>query len=413
MKRNLKLFFDSLEVYEDQYNNQDHKRIIRSSLNRFLKNQTVSSAKAVYTAFFNAYWVGIQHEKNPFVELTTILNKYEEYSGRIVDKHRDHYVHSVNVFILGLSIYAGNSRMQIAFTAHALNRKAYPDCYSTNNEEFFYRWGLAALFHDIAYPLELSLKQANRYLGFIWEYPEKTAHNKKIRMDIPDFNEFITVTKLKPSKNKYHKYYHKYPFFKDGFNGDILDLLSQAIAASLNLPKKRLRNCIKKFVDKMIQDSFVDHGFYSAVIMTRWYYFLIKTTDWNPAYFYFPVIDSASAILLHNFYKRVLMSPPFSVHKMRANEHPIAFLLILCDELQEWGRRGYGEKDAPINNPDNVNLKISNSRADVEYRFANNKLLSGFSTAKKKKSVYEVLEYKTIFPHGIHFKTALVQKAIR
>jgi len=47
-----------------------------------------------------------------------------------------------------------------------MNKKDYPYSYDTKNEEFFYRWGLAALFHDVGYPVEIVGRQINRLIDF-------------------------------------------------------------------------------------------------------------------------------------------------------------------------------------------------------------------------------------------------------
>ena len=58
------------------------------------------------------------------------------------------------------------------------------------------------------------------------------------------------------------------------------------------------------------------------------------------------MLDAASAILLqHNYYKHVLQKPPFALPPLSAERHPIGYLLILCDELQEWNRQAYGIED--------------------------------------------------------------------
>lgn len=404
MKDHVRKFFKHLEIYEDIQNRKNYKDAILASIILFLDAQDVESARNVYDNFFKAYWVGIQHKENPFIALTNILRKYEENAGRVIERQRDHYVHSVYVFILGLTIYVNNEHVQNIFNEYALNKSNYPDSYDTKNEEFFYRWGLAALFHDIAYPLEITVKQANRYLDVIWGYPDKTSGYKKIYMEMPDFKEFIRLPTLKPDRKYFKEYYLKYPFFKDGFKGDVVDLLSEMIAKNFHIPLTKLKRYMKRFVNDMKQQAFIDHGFYSSVIMARWHYYLIKMTNWNPAYFYFPVIDSASAILLHNFYRLVLMKEPFCLNKMRIDKHPIAFLLILCDELQEWCRKGYGESDADMVNPDGVIVNVNCDEMEISYIFRDVCLPDDDMLKKKKESILKILCCDNLFKKGIVLK---------
>ena len=54
---------------------------------------------------------------------------------------------------------------------------------------------------------------------------------------------------------------------------------------------------------------------------------------------------AAGAILLHNYYKNVLQKPPSSLGLLEPEQHPLGFLRILCDELQEWNWRPTGILD--------------------------------------------------------------------
>ncbi|MCD4779757.1 MAG: hypothetical protein K8S27_04315 [Candidatus Omnitrophica bacterium] len=404
IKSSILTFFDNLEIYEDLHNEKSYKQEIISSILSFLEKTDVESARNVFDSFFRAYWVGIQHKENPFLELTNIMRKYEETAGRVVESQRDHYVHTVWVFILGLVIFSNNEYVRGAFEKYALNKEKYPDSYDTKNEEFFYRWGLAALFHDIAYPLEITVKQANRYLDFIWKYPEEKTAYKNIYMKMPDFNKFIMLPKLKPDKKYKKEYFEKYPFFKNGFKGNVIDLLSEGIARNFDISVSLLKKSFTDFLHDMQHKGFVDHGFYSSVIMVRWYYYLIKTTNWNPAYFYFPIIDSASAILLHNFYRHILMKDPFSVGRLKIDNHPIAFLLILCDELQEWCREGYGEKDVKAVTPNNVKLNVNNDSLEIFYVFDGGHSINEQMLEKKQKQIYKILYWENVINKGIAIK---------
>lgn len=359
MNKYISNFFKKLELYEDIHNSKHHKKEIMASISRFLDLGDEKSAFNVYDAFFKAYWIGMQSKENPFLALTDTIRKYEEGAGRLIDKQRDHYVHSVNVFLLGIAIFSSNDTFQNYFNNYALNKKIYPDSYDTKHEEFFYRWGLASLFHDIAYPLEITLKQANQYFDFIWCYPSKSTTKKCSFIELPDFNKFIKLPRLKPTGKYQAKFYKRYPSFKISYANNAVFLLAEAIASRFNLRPIALKKALKILMNVMKKEGFVDHGFYSAVIMSRWYYYLMKITSWNPAYFYFPVLDSASAILLHNFYKNALIKKPFKLGKLKVSQHPIAYLLILCDELQDWNRKTYGQNDCHLFFPRNVSLSVN------------------------------------------------------
>ena len=125
-------FFNKLDIYEENNSsNNNHRQQLRSSIKLFLKSPISSNADKVYETFFTAYWMGIQDDVNPFVELLIKMRNFEKQAGPLLDGHRDHYVHSVYVFLLGLSIYIRSPKYQEAFNSTALNKTYYPDSYNT------------------------------------------------------------------------------------------------------------------------------------------------------------------------------------------------------------------------------------------------------------------------------------------
>ena len=106
----IQIFFDELEVYEDILKGTSHKNKLRNKIITFLNNITEENAYKVYEQFFKAYWIGIQNRKNPFIELTQTMKNFEEKAGQLCDRQRDHYIHTIFVFIMGLSIFIQNKK---------------------------------------------------------------------------------------------------------------------------------------------------------------------------------------------------------------------------------------------------------------------------------------------------------------
>lgn len=395
MKKYITNFFKELQIYEDLKNSKGYKKELIEAISKFLRIGDDESAYGVYSTFFRAYWIGIQKNENPFLELTRVIKKYEENAGRLIDSQRDHYIHSVYVFLLGIAVFSANEKYQKYFNNYALDKTIYPDSYDTTNEEFFYRWGLASLFHDIGYPLEITLKQANKYFDFIWCYPDKMISGKCSFIELPHFNKFIKLPQLRPSLKYKREFYSKYPSIKIFTNNDSVSLLSEYIATRLGISSSNMKKGVQTFIGAMRKKSFIDHGFYGAVIMCRWYYHLLKMTKWNPAYFYYPVLDSASAILLHNFYKHILMKEPFNLGLLKASQHPIAYLLILCDEIQDWNRMAYGENDTPYIEKD-IRLFVNNNELKLSYKVGRVK-----NGSFKKKDKILAIDVRDIFLRGI------------
>lgn len=396
-------FFNNLEIYEDIYNGRGYKQEIFASVRNFLNSTTADSAYKVYETFFNAYWIGIQEEENLFLTLVENMKKFEEQAGRLTSKQRDHYIHSVFVFLVGIAIYEQNSNYRETFANYALNKDKYPDHYKTNNEEFFYRWGLASLFHDIAYPFEITLEQAKNYAAFICSYPKSKSNNLKVTLELCNFDEFRKLPIIHPA-SKYRKSFKaKYPFYEEEFRSDAIEILSKSIATSFNLDFNDVNDNINKFMKTMSKENFIDHGLYSSVIMLSWYHHLVKSTKWNPAYFYYPISDAASAIFLHNYFERGL-TKSFSLEPLNAKAHPIAYLLIFCDNLQEWKREFYGQDNSKNKCPSiDFNVTIDNYTLEMIYMLPDNYFNESNSSEIEKK-INKLLNITDVFEFGIVIK---------
>ena len=191
-------FFDSLELYDDLVRGHSYKTYIHQAIMEFLEFESKNTAMDVYIAFFDAYRITLGDDQNAFVDLLDMMRSYEEKAATLTEKQRDHYVHSVNVFLLGLSIFSQNAAYRKTFEGTILNKNKYPFSYDTKNEEFFYRWGIASLFHDAGYPMEIIHKQADQYLNFITETVGKKEEKVQAFLEFTDFSKFNI---LLPSSN--------------------------------------------------------------------------------------------------------------------------------------------------------------------------------------------------------------------
>ncbi|MCJ7734420.1 MAG: RyR domain-containing protein, partial [Anaerolineales bacterium] len=404
-------FFDHLEVFEDLSRGHSYKVYLRQAVLEFLEYESKETAFAVYRSFFDSYRITLEGETNQFIDLLDVLLSYEERAATLIDKQRDHYIHSVNVFILGLCIYTQNANFRDAFDAVNMDKDDYPFSYDTKHEEFFYRWGIASLFHDVGYPVEIIGKQISKFISFASEVGSSVEVKSHLEFD--NFEELNSIAEVLPKGEFIESYYKKYPscVYVDLLKP--IDLLAHKLHLSLGVELKEIKTALDSFVGVMAKSGFIDHGFYSAIIVLRWYGYLIQSCNYKPEYFYYPVLDSASAILLHNYYKNVLLKPPFDKDSLSPREHPIAYLLILCDELQEWNREAYGIVDKNRNQAEEVSVLISDDRLVVTYIDNEGSLPDTFST-EKQSTLYKLLDMKAVFNDGfsIRCEAASVSPAI-
>jgi hypothetical protein len=368
---------------------------MRQAILEFLRNETKDTAFAVYRTYFDSYRITIEGESNPFIDLLDVLKNYEENASVLIDKHRDHYIHSVNVFILGLCIYAENRNYREAFHSTIMNREEYPFAYHTKHEEFFYRWGLASLFHDVGYPVEIIGRQVNKYVDFASDAGGRDG-KVNVQLTFENFNVLNSINEVIPKRKFTECYFNKY---EDSIYIDTLkpvDLLAHKLHTSFNVDLPLIKLVLDNFVHVMAKGGFIDHGYYSAIIVLKWYGYLIQSAGYKSEYFFWPVLDSASAILLHNCYKNIMQKKPFCLGSLSPITHPIAFLLILCDELQEWNREAYGIKDKQRTLAASAKVEVSENLLNITFITQNGSLPRNFSR-EKKKLLYQILEMNSLF----------------
>jgi hypothetical protein len=390
-------FFEELEVYEDLARGHSYKAFLRQSVIEFLKSETKETAFGVYRSFFDSYRIILEGKTNPFIDLLDVLLGYEERASTLIDKQRDHYVHSVNVFLLGLGIYAQNEAYRAAFDSVVLDKTHYSYSYDTNGEEFFYRWGIASLFHDVGYPVEIIGKQINKFIGFASEVDRQGQ--VKTHLEFENFDQFNSIAEIVTMKEFGKSYQEKFPAVQDLDLTKPNDLLAHKLHRSLDVDLIAIKSALDQFPEVMAEHGFIDHGYYSAIIVLRWYSYLIQSCGYKPEYFFYPILDSASAILLHNYYKNVLMKPPFNLDHLSPQEHPIAFLLILCDELQEWNRTAYGILDKRRNLVEEASITISDKQLKVTYIDKDTPQPAQFA-ADKQATLSKLLDMQALFPEG-------------
>ena len=336
-------------------------------------------------------------KNDPFIDLVDILRNYEATAATLIDKQRDHFIHAVNVFLTALSIYAGSEAYRKAFDS-AVPEKNYIYAYQTPHEEFFFRWGVAALFHDVGYPVEIVGHQINRFIRMVAD-ADGDEVRVKAQIKFENFSELNHIREVVPKRPFTRAYYDAY---ESCSYIDLLtpnDLLAHHVHQTLGTDLMETKKAVDRFVDDMAASGFIDHGYYSAMIILKWYGYAIQRSGDHPERFYWPILDSATAILLHNYYRNVLQKKPFNLGPMAAQKNPIAFLLILCDELQEWNREAHGILTRTFTLADTVHLSIKDGYLSATYVTRHGHLPPKFCQ-EKIELLQGLLDLKAIFPLG-------------
>ncbi|MHB1314523.1 MAG: RyR domain-containing protein [Christensenellales bacterium] len=366
LTRYISKFFSELQIASDKQGSMLRESLEHSIL-AFLADETKDTAFDVYKIFFGTYRIVLDGSKNPFLDLLDVLSAYEERAATLIDKQRDHYIHSVNVFILGLCIYAQNSKFRDTFEKVVLDVDKYPENFHTKHEEFFFRWGLASMFHDVGYPVEIIGRQMESFLMFATNADHDNKRGKiKAHLEFENFRRLNSIAEIVPKKDFIKEFYKQN---ESSVYIDLMqpvDLLAQKIHLTLGIPIEDIKNKLDTFTADMAKHGFIDHGFYSAIIVLKWYGYLIQITGENPMRFFNATVDSACAILLHNYYRNVLQKQ-FECGPLDAEKYPIAYLLMFCDEMQDWNRAGYGVIEKFRTQAASANILIDEDTFEITY----------------------------------------------
>ena len=391
-------FFDALELSAE--NGSGEKALLAQSILAFLEDETKDTAFDVYKLFFGYYRIVLEGAKNPFMDLLDVLSAYEERAATLIEKQRDHYIHSVNVFILGLCVYAQNRNYRKIFDDVVMQKNASPDNYQTRHEEFFFRWGLASLFHDVGYPVEIIGKQIVGFLQFATNADHDDRKGPiKAHLAFDNFRRLNSIAEVIPKKDFIDTFYSTDDSCVYIDLLQPIDLLAQKLHKSLGIPIGAIKDKLDHFTADMAKYGFIDHGFYSAIIVLKWYGYLIQKSGGSPMRFFGAIVDSAGAILMHNYYRNVILKE-FTHRPLDAAQYPVAYLLMLCDELQEWNRAGYGRIEKTRTHAQSAQLAISQSGLSITYLAERGVFKEQFIT-EKHDLFNQILNIAEVFPDGL------------
>ena len=153
--------YTHLDVYKRQpYNmEKDLDRLsFESAIGRFLSSGSREDAFDIYYCYCEIFKpFGSGYDSTGL--LLEMLSEHEANASSLLMKHRDHYSHSVYVFLIGLAIYKNIFAVRYAYNKkYGLKDGKEAACH------FLEYWGLASLFHDIGYPFEIAHQQMKAYV---------------------------------------------------------------------------------------------------------------------------------------------------------------------------------------------------------------------------------------------------------
>ena len=326
---------------------------LEKALESFIDSGVAEDAYAVYYCFLELF-IGQYGNSKKMVEL---LSEYEANGSSLLMKHRDHYSHSVYVFALGLAIYDTNEAYRRRFRSfyHLENQRE-----NETANLFLEYWGLTSLFHDIGYPFELPFEQVLSY----FEVDRQERGKGSLYLAYHDVEALTGLDEV--SKVHFETLFGK----RFDTTSELLAWdLARKLGAAYGFSEDYLLDILnRKPTEPNHFGYFMDHAFFSASRLYRELAEELGAENLNAMH-----VDVLSAILLHNslykfsiaFYKdREKRKAP-----LKAELHPLAWLLMLCDELQCWDRTAYGRNSRTELHPMAVDFDFSGSAIAAVYYY--------------------------------------------
>lgn len=292
---------------------------MENAVHRFMASGTAQDAFDVYFCYLEMA-VGNYAKSKKMIEM---LAEFESNASALLMKHRDHYSHSVYVFILGCAIYAECASF----------RAAYRDFYHFEEERaaahhFFKYWGLASLFHDIGYPFELPFEQVKSYFG-----------NTIDGVPFVSYQGMAPYIQLSEAERAHFAALLQTQLSEGTLNEVLAVRLNQTLQAEYNL---NVADTMAVFARKPSSpdafNGYMDHAYFSAVLLFRQLMGVLGAERIGLS-----ELDAFVAVALHNSMYKFSVRSKEKDEPLAQQQHPLAYLLMLCDELQCWDRTSYGQ----------------------------------------------------------------------
>ncbi len=338
---------------------------LERELGNFIDSGTAEDAYTVYYCFLEMF-IGRYGASQSMIEL---LSEFESNASSLLMKHRDHYSHSVYVFALGLAIYENNAKYRKIFRSFYKDMLGFRKGESEESKAaktacfFLEYWGLTSLFHDIGYPFEIPFEQIMSY----FEVDKKKRGKGTIYLS---FHNIQTLTALnKDARARFGDMYERdFKTTDELLAYDITSKLGIAYGFDEEYMLGKLRS---KPVEPNENGYFMDHAYFSSARLCRE---LLETIGSQRGIESITKahIDVLSAIMLHNsLFKFAIAYYLESYRKpaLKAKLHPLAYMLMICDELQCWDRTAYGRNSRTELHPMAADFDFSGGQINAVYYY--------------------------------------------
>jgi hypothetical protein len=260
-------------------------------------------------------------------EIVDYFNQFSDYERILYgaeNYYRDHIDHPMYVWIIGLNIllkFAQNFKLRVSNLFKIGGETSREDGLKISQSELGAMWTIIALTHDIGYPLE-KVEQINN----------------QVEKMLSKFGK-IGFSKSKFQFQTQHDHMVKF----------LLNIISSEaikIQKSDDQNSEKEKNCYThkrpKYFSKFAKSwEMFDHGIVSALILMKSLTFFIETDYSNVKNEPIGIEDARQFAIRAEILHAIAAHTTPKIYHLETNN--LSFLLILCDDLQEWSRPTFAD----------------------------------------------------------------------
>ncbi|HRQ68461.1 MAG TPA: hypothetical protein P5031_07850 [Candidatus Syntrophosphaera sp.] len=272
------------------------------------------------------------------------LCKFERGIVHVMPEYRSHMLHSIYNYLLGFCLEELDQRpyqrLNIGYyDSFDIHRQtcSHPNAIKDEMEKFQERWAYTVFFHDMHYSTDFSYKLINKIAKDI------TNIKPFFQLSPSELDELLLI----PQMAKVMQFFAHLPKKPSFLESNALKIIANRLAFRLeNFHPEEIYLSLRQTLHDSLKKGIWDHGLIGAIYNIRTYFTLLGDyiRDQNDPVLRLKLLDeincftdAITAGAIHNmryFSAGLFRSKPKISHR----KLPLAFTLILADELQEWNR---------------------------------------------------------------------------
>jgi hypothetical protein len=284
------------------------------------------------------------------------FKKFEEILYGAVDYYRGHTLHVIRVWMLGAlllhDLFSGGDYPSLEFFDYVSRKTGKHISELVNPQEIQAMWCIIALSHDLGYPLQKVDDINEQTREMLRQYAKVNLQD--LNFDVPQQHQFINDFIL--------KFISSQTVFEDEYRRQ-LKSTQRALPAEERVFRSHVQAKYYLKYSKSLEDF--EHGIFSSILLMKSLTYFLESDydmdDLKPLDYE----DAKQCAVRREILRAIACHTCQEIYHIRPDT--LGFLLILCDELQSWGRPTFREMMVPPAPMPIANLKKFSSQ-EVEYQ---------------------------------------------